>query len=938
MLFIDEIHRLSRAVEEVLYPAMEDFELDIVLGKGPAARSIRLDLPRFTLVGATTRTGLITGPLRDRFGLVEPARLLRRPTTSRPSSCAPAGILGVADRRRPAPTRSPAGPGARPASPTASCAGCATSPRCGPTATSTRPPPARAWPCSASTSSASTRSTGPSSRRSATASAAVRSGLSTLAISVERAHRDRRGRLRAVPHPAGPAHAHAARAGWPPRRRGRTSASIDAGGAAAGATPLDGRPGSLFALSDRGLLLALPTVDVDRRSTTSCRPSAIAQTPVEPRDAARLLVDRGPGDAPDAPPRARTCPSCSARATWSWSTTPGCCRPGCTCTRRPVARSRCSLLGAGDRRPRVVGGARPARPPGPAGHGGARTGGVPRGRGRRRAGRRAAARPACSTGDPLATLDAHGEMPLPPYITAPLDRPRRATRRSSPSRPGSAAAPTAGLHLTADVLDAVRAPGRSVCLRRAGRRARHVPADRRSTTVERPPHARRALPGARRRRGHAVSTRPRRVVAVGTTVVRALESAAATGRARGAHRPVHPTGPYRFAVVDVLLTNFHLPRSSLLVLIDAFVGPRWRDLYAERARRAATASCPSATPCCSAAPSGQPDDATIRVLPIDDRRAPTATPAPGRCAHRRGDVPHAVLHAGRHPGRGPRTSSPTTSSRSGVEVDARQHLPPDAAARRRRGRRPRRPARLHGLVGSRAHRLGRLPGVLARTRRSTTTALTFRSTYDGSRHRLTPEGAVEIQEQLGADIQMVLDVCPPLPSPDPRSIRRGGRPDGAAGPTRAQAAARTARTGPGAVRHRAGRCRPGAAGASRRERTVELELRRLRHRRAVGGRDPRPRCSRRSTRSTADAAGRPAPLPHGCRRPGRASSRRSPAGVDMFDCVLPTRLARHGTILTSTRSAEPQERPVRPRRAAARPEPVPRCASAGRGATSATCS
>ena len=69
VLFIDEIHRLARAVEEILYPAMEDYELDIVLGKGPAARSIRLELPRFTLVGATTRTGLITGPLRDRFGL-----------------------------------------------------------------------------------------------------------------------------------------------------------------------------------------------------------------------------------------------------------------------------------------------------------------------------------------------------------------------------------------------------------------------------------------------------------------------------------------------------------------------------------------------------------------------------------------------------------------------------------------------------------------------------------------------------------------------------------------------------------------------------------------------------------------------------------------------------------------------------------------------------
>jgi len=70
VLFVDETHRLPRAVEEVLYPAMEDFQLDIVIGRGPSARSIRLDLPRFTLVGATTRAGLITGPLRDRFGFV----------------------------------------------------------------------------------------------------------------------------------------------------------------------------------------------------------------------------------------------------------------------------------------------------------------------------------------------------------------------------------------------------------------------------------------------------------------------------------------------------------------------------------------------------------------------------------------------------------------------------------------------------------------------------------------------------------------------------------------------------------------------------------------------------------------------------------------------------------------------------------------------------
>ena len=69
VLFIDEIHRLSHAVEEVLYPAMEDYALDIMIGKGPSARSIRLDLPKFTLIGATTRAGMLTSPLRDRFGI-----------------------------------------------------------------------------------------------------------------------------------------------------------------------------------------------------------------------------------------------------------------------------------------------------------------------------------------------------------------------------------------------------------------------------------------------------------------------------------------------------------------------------------------------------------------------------------------------------------------------------------------------------------------------------------------------------------------------------------------------------------------------------------------------------------------------------------------------------------------------------------------------------
>src|SRR5690554_6880341 len=71
VLFIDEIHRLPPIVEEVLYPAMEDFQLDIMIGEGPAARSIKLDLPQFTLVGATTRAGMLTNPLRDRFGIVQ---------------------------------------------------------------------------------------------------------------------------------------------------------------------------------------------------------------------------------------------------------------------------------------------------------------------------------------------------------------------------------------------------------------------------------------------------------------------------------------------------------------------------------------------------------------------------------------------------------------------------------------------------------------------------------------------------------------------------------------------------------------------------------------------------------------------------------------------------------------------------------------------------
>ncbi len=109
VLFVDEIHRLSPVVEEVLYPAMEDFQIDIMIGEGPAARSIKLDLPPFTLIGATTRAGLLTAPLRDRFGIVqrlafytpeELTRIVRRSAQILDIDCVPEGAAEIARRSR----------------------------------------------------------------------------------------------------------------------------------------------------------------------------------------------------------------------------------------------------------------------------------------------------------------------------------------------------------------------------------------------------------------------------------------------------------------------------------------------------------------------------------------------------------------------------------------------------------------------------------------------------------------------------------------------------------------------------------------------------------------------------------------------------------------------------------------------------------------------
>ena len=109
VLFIDEIHRLQPAIEEVLYPAMEDYQIDIMIGEGPAARSIKLDLPPFTLIGATTRAGLLTAPLRDRFGIVqrlefyspeELTKIVRRSAQILGIACDPDGAAEIARRSR----------------------------------------------------------------------------------------------------------------------------------------------------------------------------------------------------------------------------------------------------------------------------------------------------------------------------------------------------------------------------------------------------------------------------------------------------------------------------------------------------------------------------------------------------------------------------------------------------------------------------------------------------------------------------------------------------------------------------------------------------------------------------------------------------------------------------------------------------------------------
>jgi S-adenosylmethionine:tRNA ribosyltransferase-isomerase len=172
-------------------------------------------------------------------------------------------------------------------------------------------------------------------------------------------------------------------------------------------------------------------------------------------------------------------------------------------------------------------------------------------------------------------MDRAGVVPLPPYIHTRVGDPER-YQTVYAATPGSVAAPTAGLHLTDEVLDACRGAGATVATVDLV-----VGLDTfRPVTVDDPAdhvmHSERyAVPDATRR----ACAEADRVMAVGTTTLRALEAGAATGRWQG-RTDLFIRGDYPFRVVDVLLTNFHLPRSTLLLLVDAFYGPSWRDLYA----------------------------------------------------------------------------------------------------------------------------------------------------------------------------------------------------------------------------------------------------------------------------------------------------------------------------------------------------------------------
>lgn len=185
--------------------------------------------------------------------------------------------------------------------------------------------------------------------------------------------------------------------------------------------------------------------------------------------------------------------------------------------------------------------------------------------------------------DPLALLDEYGEMPLPPYITTTLDDPDR-YQTVFADEPGSAAAPTAGLHFTPDLIGRLAARGIDrVAVELIVGLDTFQPIST-ENPLDHPMHTERyRVPPETMAACLRTHARGGRVVAVGTTAVRALESAAKDGALSGRTQLFIHEG-FDWQLVDVLMTNFHLPKTTLLMMIDAFVGPVWRDLYAEALR------------------------------------------------------------------------------------------------------------------------------------------------------------------------------------------------------------------------------------------------------------------------------------------------------------------------------------------------------------------
>jgi S-adenosylmethionine:tRNA ribosyltransferase-isomerase len=305
-------------------------------------------------------------------------------------------------------------------------------------------------------------------------------------------------------------------------------------------------------------------------------PGAIAQTPVEPRDAARLLVDEGVG----RPPRHGHIPDLVGLVEPGDVVVVNTTRvlPARLVTARPTGgRVEVLLLEPRDGEPgRWDALVRPSRKvaPGTRFRFGDDLAVVVQddlGEGRR------VVEVIVGQGDELlAVLERHGTVPLPPYITTALADPER-YQTTYAERPASVAAPTAGLHLTPAVLAQVRSAGAQVVpvdLVVGLGTFRPIATDR---VEDHQMHGERySVPEVTMEACQAAD----RVLAVGTTTVRALESAASTGTLQG-RTDLFIHGPWAFALVTSLLTNFHQPRSSLLVLVEAFVGPRWRGLYEE---------------------------------------------------------------------------------------------------------------------------------------------------------------------------------------------------------------------------------------------------------------------------------------------------------------------------------------------------------------------